>query len=53
MAEKPDEGFSGDNENYLPINSEHKEGPLGKMGRVPNAYPNKDEQNDTHVEINH
>ena len=42
LSEKPDEGFSGDEKNYLKINSEHKNGPLGNLGRVPNAYPHND-----------
>jgi len=42
LAEKPDEGFSDDNKNYLVVNSEHKDGPLGHLGRVANAYPDND-----------
>ena len=53
LAEKPDEGFSDGAKNYLNINTFHKEGPLGHLGRVPNAYPDNDPQNSEHVDLGH
>ena len=35
------------------INSEHKNGPLGHLGRVPGAYPENDPQNDDVVHRDH
>ena len=53
LSEKPDEGFSDEPKNYLKINSEHKNGPLGHLGRVPGAYPENDPQNDDVVHRDH